>query len=328
MGLKEKIAEILENGGDKYISGSQIAESLGVTRAAVWKGIQALEVDGYRVEGVSNRGYRLSQESDPVSGSVISKHLGDFSGVFTVEAAPSVDSTNLVLKRQAAELSPWHVAVSGSQTAGRGRLGRSFYSPPDTGLYMSLFLRPDMPAAEASKITSAAAVAVCEAIEECIGVSASIKWVNDIFVGGKKVCGILTEAAMDMESGSLDYAILGVGINVYEPQGGFPEELKDIAGCVAHHRQRDLRGRIAASILRRFYALYSGLAEGSFVEEYRRRSFLIGQDIYVLRGSEKSPATAVDVDRECRLIVKYPDGRTEALSSGEVSVRPVKGAYR
>ena len=91
---------------------------------------------------------------------------GDFSGVFTVEAAPSVDSTNLVLKRQAAELSPWHVAVSGSQTAGRGRLGRSFYSPPDTGLYMSLFLRPDMPAAEASKITSAAAVAVCEAIEQ------------------------------------------------------------------------------------------------------------------------------------------------------------------
>lgn len=323
MAIKESIAELLEENPGEYISGSQIALNLGVTRAAVWKGIQALEADGYRVDASPNRGYRLSDESDPISASLIKKYLGKLAGTFTVDAFPSVDSTNLVIKKDARQLSQWHTVVSGAQTAGRGRLGRSFYSPSDSGLYMSVLLRPSLPADEASSVTSAAAVAVCQAIEEAAGVSPSIKWVNDVFLNGKKVCGILTEASVDMESGTLEYAILGVGINVYEPAGGFPEDISHIAGAVATARTRNLRCRLAAGFLRNFFNIYGQLPSGPFVEEYRHRSFLIGSDIYVIRGGVRTPAHVLDVDSSCQLLVRYADGRQEALSSGEVSVRPI-----
>ncbi len=324
MSVKDQIAQLLETHFGEYVSGSQAAQQLGVTRAAVWKGIQALESDGYKIEAVPNRGYKLSPDSDPISAPLIYESLGELRDIFTIDAYRSVDSTNLVLKRMAQNISQWHVAVSGTQTSGRGRMGRNFFSPADTGLYISLFLRPAMPAADAAMITSAAAVAVCNAIEECTTARPAIKWVNDVFIDGLKVCGILTEAAMDMESGSLEYAILGVGMNVYKPGGGFPPELQGIAGAILQKPSHNIRCALAASFLRNFYNIYRDLSKGSFVSEYRRRSFLIGQRIYVIKGGEKIPASAIDIDSECRLIVRYEDGRQDALSSGEVSVRPIQ----
>ncbi len=320
MDKKMQLLQILENSPD-YVSGSELAESLGVTRAAVWKYIRALEAEGAVFEAVTNRGYRLSAVSDVITAEAVERGLGDLAGHIPVEVVSSCASTNMVLKERAPGLPEWYTLISGSQSAGRGRLGRSFYSPPGTGLYMSVLLRPKLTPEDTALITSAAAVAAAGAIEEVSGEESSIKWVNDVYVRGLKVCGILTEASFDLESGGVEHAVMGIGINVAEPEGGFPPELRDIAGAVLTERCRNVRSALAAAFLRRFRAAYGGIPSRGFVEEYRRRSFLIGQKINVLRLGSSRPAVALAVDGNCHLIVRYEDGTEESLSSGEVSVR-------
>lgn len=335
MNAKQQVSALLEEAGEEYLSGNAIAKELGITRAAVWKCIRQMEEDGYRVE-VTRKGYRLSEESDAVSKSAVLRYLGDAAPLFDLEVLSEVDSTNTYLKRMAPELkaagngenAPWRTVIAGSQSAGRGRMGRTFVSPAGTGVYLSVFLTPRLSARQAVRITTAAAVAACRAIEACTAGEnperkPCIKWVNDILIDGRKTCGILTEASVDLESGGMDWAIMGIGFNVYEPEGGFPGELKTIAGPIALTRRRDLRSRIAAAFLKSFREVYADLESGSFTEEYRARSFLIGRPVNVLRGGESRPATACGIDDECRLLVRYEDGSSEALSSGEVSVRPV-----
>lgn len=321
---KQKLADLLENSKGEYLSGSLLAEKLGVTRAAVWKNIRQLKADGYKIEAVTNRGYRLRREQDAVSEAGIRKALGEQADVFTLEMYDVITSTNTVMKERAESLPEWTVIISGSQTAGRGRIGRSFYSPSDSGIYLSVLLRPALPASESTRITTAAAVAACRAIESCTTARPSIKWVNDVFVNGKKVCGILTEGSLNMETGGLDWAVMGIGLDVYEPDGGYPEEIREIVGSIAQQREKNLRNTLAASFLRQFYSICSSLEEADFAEEYKKRSFLIGEDILVLKGDAVLPARAVDIDKECRLLVQYEDGSREALSTGEVSVRPKK----
>jgi len=320
MNTKQQVAELLEKGGTDYISGNDIAQSLGLTRAAVWKCIKQLETEGYSIES-AKRGYRLGALSDALSEGSIRKYLGSYSEKFSLEVFQSIDSTNSYLKKRAAELPDWHTAISSSQSAGRGRLGRSFESPEGTGVYLSVLLRPQLPAEKAVRITTAAAVAACLAVEHCTDEVPSIKWVNDVFVRGKKTCGILTEASIDLESGRLDWAVMGIGFNVYTPEGGFSTELKNIAGPISQKRERDLRSRIAAAFLKAFYDICTDLLGSSFSAEYKKRSFLIGRHINVIRSGQSRPAEALDIDEECRLVVRYEDGSTEALSSGEVSVR-------
>ncbi|MBQ3372205.1 MAG: biotin--[Oscillospiraceae bacterium] len=324
MNTKQKLADLLENSKGEYLSGSLLAEKLGVTRAAVWKNIRQLKADGYKIEAVTNRGYRLRREQDAVSEAGIRKALGEQADVFTLEMYDVITSTNTVMKERAESLPEWTVIISGSQTAGRGRIGRSFYSPSDSGIYLSVLLRPALPASESTRITTAAAVAACRAIESCTTARPSIKWVNDVFVNGKKVCGILTEGSLNMETGGLDWAVMGIGLDVYEPDGGYPEEIREIVGSIAQQREKNLRNTLAASFLRQFYSICSSLEEADFAEEYKKRSFLIGEDILVLKGDAVLPARAVDIDKECRLLVQYEDGSREALSTGEVSVRPKK----
>ena len=320
MNTKQQVAALLEQGRTEYISGSAIAQDLGLTRAAVWKCIKQLEDEGYSIES-AKRGYRLGPLSDAVSEGSIRKYLGEYAYKYSIEVLGSVDSTNSYLKRNAAELPAWHAVIASGQSAGRGRLGRSFASPSGTGVYLSVLLRPDLPAQKAVCITTAAAVAACLAIEECTDEKPAIKWVNDVFVRSKKTCGILTEASIDLESSGLDWAVMGIGFNVYEPDGGFPEELKDIAGPIAQTRERDLRSRLAASFLKAFCDICEDLSGSRFAEEYKKRSFITGKHINVIRSGQVRPAEALDIDEECRLIVRYEDGSTEALSSGEVSVR-------
>ena len=331
MNARQQVAALLEDAGQGYVSGSALAENLGITRAAVWKCIRQMEEDGYRIEA-TKRGYRLSQSSDALSKNAVLRYLGDAAPLYDVEVLQQVDSTNSYLKRMAHELrgvqsraadAPWHAVIASSQQAGRGRMGRTFVSPAGSGVYLSVFLTPRLSAQRAVRITTAAAVAACRAIEACTDRQPRIKWVNDILIDGKKTCGILTEASIDLESGGLDWAIMGIGFNVYEPEGGFPEELKTIAGPIATERQRDLRSRLAALFLRNFHEICDELESGGFAPEYKRRSFLIGQPIHVIRDGSMRPATALDIDEECRLLVRYEDGATEALSSGEVSVRPL-----
>ena len=318
---KERLVRMLAENRGSYLSGSRIAEQLGITRAAVWKQIRSLMAEGYEIDAVTNRGYCLGDRSDVITKEGLLAALGPEGARYTLEVHDSITSTNTVLKERAESLTDWYVIVSGRQTAGRGRIGRSFYSPEATGIYLSVLLRPDLPAEQSVRITTAAAVAACRAIEETTDRTPGIKWVNDVFVEGRKVCGILTEGSLNLETGGLDWVVMGIGFNVYEPEGGFPEEIREIAGPVAAERAGDLRVHLAGSFLRHFGKVCDSLAEASFAEEYRKRSIVTGQNILVLRNGQEIPAFAEDIDGECRLRVRYADGREELLSSGEVSIR-------
>ena len=220
MKLKEQLRGLLEENRGAFISGEDIAKRLYCTRGAVWKVIKSLRAEGLRINAVTNRGYCLEDNSDVLSETGIRRYL---SKPCDVIALKTVGSTNAYLRELAQKgASEGTLVVSSEQTSGHGRRGRSFFSPSDTGIYLSVLLRPKVSVNEAVKITSAAAVAVCFALEKECGISPEIKWVNDIFVNGKKAAGILTEAAFDMDNGALDYVCLAIGINVFPPENGFP----------------------------------------------------------------------------------------------------------
>jgi len=233
----------------------------------------------------------------------------------------TVDSTNTYLKNIANTAQHGSVVIAQSQTKGRGRFERRFHSPENSGIYMSIFLRPELPAESSILITTAAAVAVSEACEALSGKKCKIKWVNDVLINSKKICGILTEGAINPNSAKLDYAILGVGINVYEPESGFCEEIKDIAACVFKKQEKDLSNRLAADIINRFMIYFNELDRKTFLQSYRERCDMIGKAVTVIRGESMKSAVALKVDDDCRLLVEYEDKAREYLSSGEVSIR-------
>lgn len=238
-----------------------------------------------------------------------------------------VDSTNSVLKAMAGDYQDKDVLlVAKTQTGGRGRMGRSF-SSPEGGIYMSLLLHPDIPASESLFLTTAMAVAVSKAVEEICGRETSIKWVNDVFMDGKKICGILTEAKIDSESLKPDYTVVGVGINVEEPEIGFGSELKDIAGAIYPygHAPAGIKESLIAETIKLFYMYYEQMAEKAYFEEYKKYSCLIGKEVRVidnvLNPGHTEYAVVLDINEKCHLIVKYQDGTVKALSSGDVSIR-------
>ncbi len=252
----------------------------------------------------------------------INSRLHGAGGCFRVETYHTVDSTNAIARERAIEGEPEGLAVIASaQTAGRGRKGRSFFSPDNTGIYMSLLLRPRIHAGLALRITTVAAVSVCQAIEKLSESKPGIKWVNDIYIDGRKVCGILTETALEAAGGMLEYAVLGIGVNALEPEGGFPEEIRDIAGSVFSAQDGDLRAELAAEIINCFAENYARLDDEGFAEEYRRRCIVPGKRVMVLKQDSTREAYALDVDDECRLLVRYDDGSGELLCSGEISIK-------
>lgn len=326
MDLKDQVLETLENNKGRYVSGNELAVALHFSRNAIWKAIGALKDEGHDIQAVTNKGYCLMPDSDVLSSASIAKHLSGLSAKFYVNVFKTVDSTNTAVKALASQGAPeGTVLVAEEQTGGKGRRGRSFYSPSGTGIYFSILLRPVLKALDATLITTAAAVAVAASIESVTGIVATIKWVNDVFVGGKKVCGILTEGSFDMESGGLEYAVLGIGINVIKPDSGYPAEISSIAGAIFNDKEPETgtRSRLIAEILKKFWAYYQDLGEKAFLTEYKARSFIIGQNVDVISGDTKKKAQAIDIDDDCRLIVRFEDGAVEALSSGEVSIRPL-----
>lgn len=241
----------------------------------------------------------------------------------TLDVQREVTSTNTILKGLAEQNMPeGFVLIAESQTAGRGRLGRSFHSPVGTGLYMSILLRPAFPAERALFITTAAAVAVCRAIEEQTGFHPQIKWVNDIYLNEKKICGILTEASVNFETKGLKWAVLGIGLNLSEPEGGFPEEIHNIAGSLfAESCPTEMRARLAAGILDHFFQLYAeDLENGTFIEAYRSRSLLTGREIVFSLGDAVYRGTVTGISDEAHLIVRLESGEERVFSSGEVQI--------
>ena len=323
MSIKSQLIALLENSHDAYISGDQLAKELSVSRNAVWKTVESLREEGYGISATTNRGYCLVDCGDALSEDGITAHIKNES-VFHIDVRKSVMSTNTLLRELAAKGVPeGYVVVAEEQTAGKGRLGRTFYSPAGHGVYFSLLLRPGAGTPDASLITSAAAVAAAQAIEEVTGVHVGIKWVNDLFLEDKKVCGILTEASFDMESGLIDSAVLGIGVNITKPERGYPEGLGDVAAAIADRQagKDGKRRRLIAAILDNFWAFYQDLSARRFLDEYRARSILLGQDIYVSSRDGARLARALEIDDDCKLIVRYETGETVALNSGEVSAK-------
>lgn len=232
---------------------------------------------------------------------------------------PETDSTNRVAKELAVQGAPeGTLVVAKRQSSGKGRLGRSFFSP-EGGIYMSMVLRPEIPAEKAVLLTTCAAVAVARAMEQVAGVSAGIKWVNDIFVQGKKVCGILAEAGFHADAKTPEYVVLGIGINV--ERQSVPEELKEIVGCLEDGRSDGVsKEDLIATVWMEFGALYRELSTAVYMEEYKKRSILVGKKVTVLSSNGDYQAVVVDIDKEGHLIIER-QGIREALSSGEISVR-------
>ena len=303
------------------ISGNELARRLGVSRSAVWKAIEQLRGEGYPVEAATNRGYWLTDGADILSVAEIEHYRSGGEIGSPMELHSQINSTNTRAKELAAQGAPHGtVVIAGQQTLGRGRFGRAFYSPEGSGVYISFILRPQLPADRAVMLTSMSAVAVARAMEKVADVQASIKWVNDVYLGPKKACGILCEAGMDFENGQMQYVIAGIGVNVGFMD--FPEELADKATSISNVcGKRIPRSRFAAELINEMNALYSQLETGAFMEESRRRSNVIGREIEVLRGEERYPATAIDIDDEGSLVIRTGDGEVKTLHSGEISVR-------
>jgi BirA family biotin operon repressor/biotin-[acetyl-CoA-carboxylase] ligase len=320
---------------DSFISGQDLAESCSVSRTAVWKAVKALRKNGIMIEAVTNKGYRLV--SEPLSEEAVLSYLpADFPG--TVSVFPSIDSTSTAAKRlcvesgalrdASGELTPAgvklhrSVLIAGEQTAGRGRLGRTFYSPPKTGLYASLIYAPPGGIKNPARMTAAAAVAVCRVLKKLYQVSPKIKWVNDVFLDGKKICGILTEGISNFETGHIETAVVGIGINIAE-NTGIPPELRSVAGAVlSDPAVLYSRNKLAASLLMELLAIYDG--ESDVFPEYKRLSLNIGKKVHVtpLVGSEMNAydGEVLDIDSEARLVVRTPDGKIRRLQSGEITL--------
>lgn len=325
MELKHKVLSYLENNKGNSVSGGKLAEKLGVTRSAVWKAIKSLQDEGYCITAVTNKGYCLSEQNDILSAESIKPYLNKKNKDIDIKVFKTIDSTNTYAKTLAQNgAHQGTVVISEEQTAGRGRMGRSFYSPASTGIYMSIILRPKLSLEDSLLITTSVAVAVSKAIENIAYIDTKIKWVNDIYFGDKKLCGILTEASIDFESGGLEYAIVGIGINVSTMQKNFPDKIKDIATSIFPNRSpRPVRSALIGEILNNVFECCENITDKKYLDEYRQRSFLLGEDIVVINGESKANAIAVDIDEKARLVVRFDNGEIKALNSGEVSVRKI-----
>lgn len=323
MATKERLLALLEAHKGEYLSGEELAGHLNISRTAVWKAVKSLRSAGYKIQAAQNRGYCLNACTDVLSVQGIRNFLEPEAQGCRLELVSCTASTNVLARQRAADgAAEGLVILANQQTKGRGRLGREFYSPPDTGLYMSILLRPRaMPPGQAVQITTMAAAAACLAIDAQSHRQPQIKWVNDILLGGKKVCGILTEGSFDLETGSLDDVVLGIGFNVYPPAGGFPEELAGIAGSILYEQTEAGKNRLAAAFLNHFFRIYHSPSPADYVHIYRERSMVIGRQVRVVTAEAERDAYVLDIDRDCRLIVRYSDGSIDQLSSAQISIR-------
>ena len=311
---------MLEKNKGEVLSGERIAGTLGCTRAAVWKAVKSLREEGYHIEAGPNKGYMLAKDTNRLSQEGIRLFLDDPD--VRIDIYDELESTNQTAKKEAMMGEAGHGAfvIARSQTAGRGRRGREFYSPADAGLYMSVILKPQGTIHDSLLITTAAAVAVYRAVEQICGIRLDIKWVNDLFYQGRKVCGILTEAVTDFESGDIDFAVVGIGLNLYEAEGGYPSEIRNVAGALYENREAAAgldRHRLAAEIIN---ALLEETRELRLPPEYIQQNLVPGREIQIVDGQDIRKAKALEICPDGRLKVQESDGSLSILAYGEVSL--------
>ncbi len=246
---------------------------------------------------------------------IIRKHLTDESVNLKIETVDIIDSTNDEMKRRA-ENGEGETAllIADAQTKGRGTKGRSFFSPDGTGIYMSFLLRPDFTPQECTLLTTMAAVSSARAVERVTGIKLKIKWVNDLYLNGKKVGGILTQAHFSKSGKEIEWAIVGIGINLSEPEGGFPDELKEIAAALGD-KDGNIKNRLIAEIANEFTSYYRSLTEKEFIKEYSERLLGLKEEISVKNGDEEYKGTVVGIDEMCHLKIRLADGSERVLNS-------------
>lgn len=324
--MKGKILAFLKCSKD-YVSGQEISQKLNVSRTAVWKHINNLRKEGYVIDAIKNKGYRLLMPTDRISAAEITQGLSTSEIGRRLVVLDEVDSTNNEAKRQAeCGACSGTIIISEKQTAGKGRRGRNWTSPKDCSVFMTVLLKPDMPPSRASMLTLVAAMAVRHAVYEVSGVEAMIKWPNDLVCDGKKICGILTEMSAEMDY--INYVIIGIGINVNMEE--FPEEIADKASSLSLCCGKRLdRNRIIASFCNAFERVYARFMPDcdmkNLMEEYNAVLVNLGKPVRVMDMENVCEGISEGINEKGELLVRKADGTVERILSGEVSVRGVYG---
>ena len=242
---------------------------------------------------------------------------------------PITDSTNVQAKRLAEQGAPeGTVCIAGQQTGGKGRMGRSFHSPENKGLYFSVVLRPNCPATDLMHLTCAVATYACNAVEKIAGNRPQVKWINDLVFDRKKLGGILTELSVDPNTGLVRYAIIGIGINCLQEAGDFPAPINDVATSIFACCQKAITpAQLSASLIKEMQLLSSQLiaSKTAIMAQYKKDCMTLNQQIRIVRAEEERYATALDIDPDGGLIAELTDGSVITVSSGEVSVRGMYG---
>lgn len=327
--MKQKIIRLLKEANGEFISGQLISDNLEVSRAAIWKYMKTLKEDGYEIESVSRRGYRLIENADVLTYSEIEKYLTtEFIGRDLVYYK-TIGSTNDVAKSIAVDKSNGTVIVSEEQVKGRGRLGRVWSSPWGKGIWMSVILKPDISSEKLSRITLIGAAAVYKALKE-MNINSEIKWPNDLLIGRKKLSGILTE--MSAELNYVNYVVMGIGINVNIEQQDYPEELKDIATSLKIELGTKVnRQELMARVLNNLEKLYIDFLKKDSIEETinicRENSLIIGEKVFLVGREGRREVKVIGIDDNGELLILNEDNDIETVISGEVSVRGIYG-YR
>lgn len=323
--MKYKILNILKNNIAGYTSGEQLSEQLGISRAAIWKHMNALKADGYVIDAITNKGYRLMEETDTINASWLNAYVEPYTFLNFAKFYEAIDSTNSEAKRVALENSSWQgIVVSDTQTVGKGRMGRYWASEKGKGLWMSLLLRPEILTESASSITMVAAAAMCQAIEQVSGAKVGIKWPNDLIVNGKKVCGILTE--MGAELSMLHYIVLGLGVNIN--QGHFDKEIEDKATSLYLEGYEVSKKKLLIEFLNAFGVAYDAFLNHdieTIIQYHRDKSLTLNHYVIINTNGEQRQVFAKDLDAHGCLLIINEDNQPERICSGEVSVRGING---
>lgn len=324
--MRKRILELLRAAGASPVSGEEISRQLEVSRTAIWKHIQALKSEGYEIESVPKKGYILKEAPDRLFPQEITGYLKTRWLGHSICYEDSVDSTNNLAKSLAnAGCENGLLVVAEEQGAGKGRLSRGWISPYAKGIWFSVVLKPPFLPQEASKCTLLAAVAVVKAVNKLKGVHASIKWPNDVLLNGRKLVGILTE--MNAEFGHINYVVIGTGINTHTTAEDYPPEVRDLAVSVAQMAQEPFaRVQLLADILKNMEDLYElAIAQGfkPVLDEWRKLSCTLGQEVKVIAPDCTYFGKALDIDDEGLLLVQRSDnGNVEKVVAGDVSIRP------
>ncbi len=323
--MKNKILYVLRQDENAYISGEDLSETLGVSRTAIWKHIKSLRAEGYIIDSVTNKGYRLISESEGLSGISLNEIIQSYKYLDFSSYHETIDSTNLEAKRRALESDYTQgIIVASEQVNGKGRLGRYWASENQAGLWMSLLIRPNVPPESAACITLVAAASMCEAIEKTTGLEVGIKWPNDLVVSGKKVCGILTE--MSAELNHLHYIILGIGVNI--EQMDFDEDIRQKATSLELEGSKVSAKKLLIAFLDAFSIDYNRFLEMDMepiIAYHKSHSVTLNKEIIVASSNGSIIAQAVDLAEDGSLIIKNKNGQLENVLSGEVSVRGING---